>query len=493
MTDRASLELTLGSPPKGRRKPSEEPLRILFLADLSGGDSPESTFKTHRVSYETFESSMAAVAPTASIEIDSPLTINETITFNSIDDFHPDSLARSLGTFRTLSILGDRLGDSSTRDEALTKLAELIGSDTPATLQDEQLVAVEPQGEEEDDMMERLLGESVGASPRSRAHGKVEAFIQNVIGEAQIEMPSAAAEVGQQQIDALMTATMRAVLMSQPLRTLERAWRSVEWLMQRLDGEAVELHVVDLSKSNLSAHLSENSEHLGRSALHRLLCEPSSGESWDLLVGDYSFAMDAGDLVLLTTLGAIAGQAGAPFLAQGDLSLCGCQSLEQLDSPWDWQLPDDEVGQLWAEVRSHPAAQWVGLAAPRIVLRQPYGSKTDPIDTFDFHELPPRPEPELFLWGNPAIGCAYLLGRAHADELDFSGTGDLEIEDLPAVLYNDGTGQALQPPVEVLISERAMTQIQAAGLIPMLGRRDSNSVRCTDLTALASKTISFLA
>ena len=127
------------------------------------------------------------------------------------------------------------------------------------------------------------------------------------------------------------------------------------------------------------------------------------------------------------------------------------------------------------------------------MLRQTYGPETDPIDAFDFHELPPRPESELFLWGNPAIGCAYLLGRAHADELDFSGTGDLEIEDLPAVLYNDGTGQALQPPVAALISERAMTQIQAAGLIPMLGKRDSNSLRCTDLTAVASKTISFLA
>ncbi len=36
MSNRATLELTLGSPTKGRRKPPEEPLRILFLADLSG-------------------------------------------------------------------------------------------------------------------------------------------------------------------------------------------------------------------------------------------------------------------------------------------------------------------------------------------------------------------------------------------------------------------------------------------------------------------------
>ena len=493
MSNRASLELTLGSPPKGRRKPPEEPLRILFLADLSGRDAPEPAFKTYRVSYETFASTMASVAPAASIEIDSPLTINETITFNSIDDFHPDALARSLGALRTLSILGDRLGDPNTRDDALTNLGELIGSDVPGTPQEESSVAAEAQGEEEGDMMERLLGESAGASPRSRAHEKVDAFIRNVIGEAQIEMPSTAAEVGQQQIDALMTATMRAVLMSQPLRTLERSWRSVEWLVQRLDDQAVEVHIVDLAKTGLSAHLSENAAHLDKSALHRLFCEPPSGKSWDLFVGDYSFAMDAGDLMMLTTLGAIAGQAGAPFLAHGDLSLCGCQSLEQLDSPWDWQLPEDEVGELWSEVRSHPASQWVGLATPKIVLRQPYGPDSDPIDAFDFNELPPKPELARFLWGNPAIGCAYLLGRAHANELDFSNKEDLEVEDLPAVLYNDGTGQALQPPVEALISERAMSQIQAAGLIPMLGRRDANSVRCADLTAVSSNTISFLA
>jgi len=490
------MELTLGSPPKGLRKPPEEPLRILFLAGLSGRDSTDPDFKPHRVSYETFETTIRSLAPEASVNIDAPLTINEMITFSSIDDFHPDSLARSLSIFRTLNILGDRLGDPSTRDEALTQIGELIGTSVPAAPQEEPLVASEPQGdgegEGEGDMMERLLGSSAGASQRSRAQEKVETFIQGVIGEAQIEMPSVTADVGHQQIVELMAATMRAVLVAEPLRSLERSWRSVEWLIHRLDNEAVEIHVVDLSKVDLSAHLSGHAEQLDRSALHRLFCEPPSGDSWDLFVGDYSFSLDAGDLVLLTTLGAIAGQAGAPFLAHGDLSLCGCQSLEQLDTPWDWQLPEDELGELWSEVRSHPASQWVGLATPRILLRQPYGPDSDPIDAFDFRELPPNPQPERFLWGNPAIGCAYVIGRAHADELDFSGTGDLEVEDLPAVLYDDRTGQALQPPVEALISERAMNGIQSAGLIPMLGRRDGNSVRCPDLTAVSSKLTRFI-
>ena len=262
--------------------------------------------------------------------------------------------------------------------------------------------------------------------------------------------------------------------------------------MQRLDDETTEIHIADLSREALAAHLSEHAEHLDHSPLHRLFCEPASGDPWDLLIGDYSFSLNADDLVVVTTLGALAGHAGVPFLAHGDLSLCGCNSLEQLESPWDWQLPDDEIGELWTAVRSHPAAQWVGLATPRILLRQAYGPETDPIDAFDFRELPARPDSARFLWGNPAIGCAYVLARAHADDSQLTDSGSLDIEDLPTVLYDDGTGQALQPPVEALISERAMQQIQASGLIPMLGKRNTNSVRCADLTAVAEQTISFL-
>jgi type VI secretion system protein ImpC len=492
MSNRAALEVTLGGKSRGRRKPDDEPLRLLLLADFSGGGAIDDDLKPRRMSFETVDATIAAMAPTATIAVNAPLALEERISISHIDDFHPDSLAKSLSAFRTLKLLGDRLGAADSRGEALEQLAELLGSrphDEPIT---ESAAIDEPQREEEGDMMERLLGSSAGASPRSRAQDKVEAFIQGVIGEAQIETPSTSAEVGQQQIVELMTATMREVLMSKPLRSLERAWRSAEWLMQRLDDETTEIHIVDLSKETLAAHLGEHAEHLDRSPLHRLFCDPVSGDPWDLLIGDYSFSLNADDLVILTTLGALAGHAGVPFLAHGDLSLCGCNSFEQLEAPWDWQLPDDEIGELWTEVRSHPASQWVGLATPRILLRQAYGPETDPVDAFDFHELPARPDSARFLWGNPAIGCAYVLARAHADNLQLTDAGSLDIEDLPTVLYDDGTGQALQPPVEALISERAMNEIQSAGLIPMLGRRDSNSVRCPDLTAVSSKLTRFI-
>lgn len=491
MSNRATLELTLGSPSKARRKPADEPLRVLLLADFSGRGVIDEALRPHRVSFETLNTTIGALAPRATVAVDTPLCIHEDVSIGTIDDFHPDALANSLSVFRTLKILGQRLGDPQTRDAALTQLAELSNPGVDEHAPPDSSDPVAPQPEETGDMMERLLGASAGSS-QSSAHVKVEAFIQDVIGDAQIEIPSASAEVGQRHIVELMSATMRAVLMSQPLRSLERAWRSAEWLMQRLDDEAAEIYVLDLSKDNLSAHLSEFAQQLDRSPLHRLFCEPASGDPWDLFVGDYSFSLDADDLVLLTTIGALAGQARVPFLAHGDLSLCGCNSLEQLESPWDWQLPDDDVGGLWAEVRAHPASQWVGLATPHMLLRQPYGPDTDPIDAFDFDELPPKPGLDRFLWGNPAIGCAYVLGRAHAEESQPTDAGSLDIEDLPTVLFDDGTGQALQPPVDALISERATQQIQDSGLIPMLGKRNANSVRCADLTAVAIQTVSFL-
>jgi len=491
MTNKAALEVSLGTRAGGRRRPADEPVRILLLGDFSATVDPQQAPQPRRISFETLDATAAALAPTLNVVAEAPLSIDENLTIRSMEDFHPDSLARSLSPFQILQRLADRLADPSTRDQALAQLAELTG-ETASEPQQSNSPATASEPEADTDTVERLLGSPASASSQSRTQQKVAAIIKDALGTAQTESPSPTAASGQRRIAELMTVAMRTVLRSEPLRTLERAWRGAEWLIQRLDDETAEIHILDLSRENLATHLHEHAEHLDRSALHRIICEPASGDPWDILVGDYSFGLNADDLILLTTLGALAGQAGVPLLAHGDLSLCGCSSLEQIDAPWDWELPEDDIGDLWAAVRAHPAARWIGLATPQILLRQPYGPETDPIDAFAFGELPPRPEMASFLWGNPAIGCAYLLARARANETDAPGPEDLEIDDLPAALYDDGSGQALQPPVETLVSDRALQKIQACGLIAMLGHRNGTAVRCPDLTAVSSQPVSLL-
>lgn len=478
MSSRAELEVTWGRARGGRKAAGDEPVRILVLADFSGSGSAPEAFIPRRVAFESFDDAVAAFAPRALLDINAPIAIRETLELRALGDFHPDALSQRLGAFGTLRLLGERLADPAAADEAFAQLAELTGREAPSR---KGVMPRQPGREGDDDMLARLLGSSAGTRPASPARDKVQSFIEGVMASASTEAPSPGADAGRQEVATLQAAAMRAVLMSPPLRALEQSWRSLDWLIRRLDGEVAEVHALDLSRAALAHHLEAHVDALDRSAIHRLLCAPAAVERWDIIVGDYAFDLAAEDLTLLATIGALAGQAGAPFVAQAGLSLCGCDSLDKVGEPADWRLADDDLGQLWTAVRSHPAARSVALAAPRMLIRQPYGADTDPIDAFAFEELTPSPEHESFLWGNPAFACACLLAQARAGE----GAATRELEDLPAVLYDDGTGQALMPPVEALLTERAIHRMQASGLIAMVAHRNANAVRCPCLTTIS--------
>ncbi len=141
-------------------------------------------------------------------------------------------------------------------------------------------------------------------------------------------------------------------------------------------------------------------------------------------------------------------------------------------APWDWAA-DSDLAQLWNDVRSHPAANWIGLATPRFLLRQPFGKRTDSIDSFAFRELPVRPGKEHFLWANPGLRVRVSAGTAAAtDRRRWPLHGALEVPDLPMPVYDDGGGQAVQPPVEIVLSERARVSRAAERPDRFRGRRE---------------------
>jgi predicted component of type VI protein secretion system len=187
--------------------------------------------------------------------------------------------------------------------------------------------------------------------------------------------------------------------------------------------------------------------------------------------------------MLLATLGALASRVPAPVLAHADLSLCGCAGASAAEAPWDWKIGDDAVGELYREIRRHPAAKQLVLAAPRFLLRQPYGKRTDPIESFELEELPPRPDREAFLWGSPAFACAYWLAAQHAAGAEAAQTA---IDDLPAPLYDDGRGgDAIQPPLELLLTQRARATAAQHGVVTLIGGHSTNRIATDGLFAFA--------
>jgi type VI secretion system protein ImpC len=141
---------------------------------------------------------------------------------------------------------------------------------------------------------------------------------------------------------------------------------------------------------------------------------------------------------------------------------------------------------IWEELRALPEAAWVALALPRLMLRQPYGAKTDPIDTFPFEEIPGLPDHEAYLWGNAAIACALALaGAFEQGGWDLRPETAAEIQGLPTHVFKDGLEIRVTPPSEVVLTLRAAEKILEAGLVPVLSLKGSESVRIARLQPIA--------
>jgi len=471
MPQRPGLEVSVRSG-LGKRT-AERPWRVLILAGLSGSSSASAdSLAPRRVSVETIDDAIAAFNPRIRIDLDGPVSVHDELVIKGLDDFHPDHLVTRIPALHELLESSTRHNDPvAPRPDLPSRRRE---SETASGAPPKPSSAAD---EDPEQLLERLLGRRSAQQSDGKAKQVVQSLIRDALGStSSARSPEPTKPGGQQTLDVL-TRAMRAILTHDDFREVERAWRSVHWLASRLDQDQAELHVADLSKQALHRHVEAHASRLDRAPLSLLLDGGSTGEKWDAVVADYTFRLDASDLVLLTTIGAIAGRASVPFLAHGDLSLCGCGSDAEAEAPWDWSIANPDLAQLWKEVRSHPAANWIGLSTPRFLLRQPFGERTDAVESFAFGELPPRPSKELFLWGNPAFACAYLLASvAERGAGLWPLRGTHEVPSLPVPIYDDGGGQAVRPPIEVILTDRARAAVEQNGLTAFVGSGNADYV-----------------
>lgn len=475
MSKRAQLWATVEMGPQGRGERSDEPFRLLVLTGLSRPVSGEARLTPRPITIDGLDEAVAAVGPAVA----SPGDPHRGLALHALDHFHPDHLAANLPELAELLELRSVLRDAARRDAALAKIEELAGGRITG-LGGPRAQPLPPADEDTEGLLARVLGGAAGAEPRSRAGRTVDALIRDALGDAAATATTGADNDAEAQLGRLLDERCRAVLLAPEFRALERAWRSLHWLLSRLEDDTAEVCVLDMDKATLAAHLESFAGDLEASPLHTLLADDERG--FDLIVGDYTFALAADDILTLATIGALAARARAPFFAHGELSLAGCLSDDAIHHPSSWSLPDDDLGRLWAEFRSHPAARWVGLATPRFLLRYPYGSRNDPIERFDFEELPSRPERDRFLWGNPAFACALLLARAHGrDGTHWPSSTPAPVSDLPTPRYDDGDGEAIQPPLEFILGERARATAEQRGLMVLVSGHNTNRIAADDL------------
>jgi type VI secretion system protein ImpC len=253
------------------------------------------------------------------------------------------------------------------------------------------------------------------------------------------------------QTDRAIAGEMRALLHDPQFQALEAAWRGLYFLVRRLEtGENLRVFVLDLPQAELTSE-----------ALRR-----ATGEiEWGVMAGLYYFGPDDEDA--LKEFSFVARIAGAPLLAG---------------------LAPDVVGltKAFGELRQSAYARWIGLAMPRFLLRLPYGKNASETETFEFEEMSPKPEHEHYLWGHPAVACAYLLGEAFTRfGWDMRPGAVQEIDGLPAHTYREDGETQLKPCAEVLLTEDAAEILLDRGFMPLASIKGTDRVRLVRFQSVA--------
>ena len=495
------FEADFGFGPHGqrsdRRGEDGPTLRIVVLADLAGhgarvADNPRPPVAHRplvRVDVDNFGEVLARTAPRLEIRLGGPDAPGLPIVFRSLEDFHPDALYRGLEPFRSLRDIRRRLLDTSTFAEAAAEWSRLAGLAVEAL---PAPPAASPAPREDDEAARRRL---LGLGPAdirrvppaaARAEAGLDRLLREVV--APHIVPGADRRLPEllRSVDDSAAALLRAILHHPDVQALEAAWRSIHGLVTEIETDAgVELRLLDVTRAELLADGATS----GVGAVERLLASGEAADEaasiWPLVIAAFAFGPDEEDVALLERLGAIAGRAGGPVLAAADPALVGCRSLAETPDPRDWKALGTAASR-WHQLRESSAAAWIGLAMPRILLRLPYGKRTDPVDAFDFEELPAGRDHEAYLWGNPAFACARLIAASFVERGAAMEPGDhLELDDLPAAVHDDEEGPKMKPCAEVALGEPAAQRILDAGIMPFLGSSRRNAVRLVRFQAIA--------
>ena len=488
MTGKLQFQFDFAQSGQARRRENPRQ-RILILGDYSGqnpGKPPLAGRKPLRIDIDRFDDLLDRLRPQLRLALEDGGTDETTLEFTGLDAFHPDVLYENLSLFQHLRQMRGRLENPSTYAAAAEELKH--GQLSPATPKTTPQTPA-PAATDGASLFDQLLGgpSTLGQQPAKIHADTVQSLIQRLV-EPYLDK---GVDLGQQKqflsaIDDTITELMRKILHHPSFQALEAAWRGVSWLADRVeDSEDRPLYLLDVARQELAEDLLAAQSHAEQTALWRLLSDSSlglpGGEPWSLVLGLHHFGEDAESLIVLELLGAVSARCGGVFVAGASPKLLSVDSLATKPDASDWEKPPESLAQAWHLLRRSPAAKFIGLALPRFMLRRPYGKKSDPTERFRFEEMPPRPDHEAYLWGNPALACAELIARSWQED-----AGDLrDVQDIAYHTFDDGSGQAIKPCAEVYLNEKTAHTMLDAGLMPLLSVRNQNHALIPRLQSIA--------
>src|SRR4051812_17081991 len=287
------------------------------------------------------------------------------------------------------------------------------------------------------------------------------------------------------QIDELISGQLNEVMHHPDFQRLEGTWRGLKYLLNNTEtSDKLKIKVFNASKKDLLRDLQKAPE-FDQSALFKKVYEEEfgvfGGTPFGALIGDYEFGKSGQDIELLEKVSQVAAAAHAPFLTAASADMMNLESFTQLDAPRDMaKVFDTTEYAKWKSFRASDDARYVALTLPRILMREPYGSATVPVEAFNFEERVDGSDHSKYLWGNAAWALASRVTQAFAT---YGWTATIRgvesgglVEGLPVHNFKTDSGDvAMKCPTETPISDRREKELADLGFVPLVHRKGSDN------------------
>ena len=280
------------------------------------------------------------------------------------------------------------------------------------------------------------------------------------------------------QIDQLISRQVNEIMHQPEFQKLESSWRGLRYMLSQTEtSDQLKIKLLNVTKKDLLDDLRRAPE-FDQSALFKKVYEEEfgvfGGSPFGAIMGNYEFTKSGQDIELLEKVAQVAAAAHAPFLTGASNEMFGLESYTQLDAPRDMaKVFDSTEYAKWKAFRESEDARYVALTLPRMLLREPFGSATVPVEGFQFEEEVDGSEHDRYLWGNAAWALATRVNQAFAAygwcaTIRGVESGGL-VEGLPVHTFRTDAGDvAMKCPTETPITDRREKELADLGFVPLV-------------------------
>ncbi|EGR0261486.1 type VI secretion system contractile sheath large subunit [Vibrio cholerae] len=313
----------------------------------------------------------------------------------------------------------------------------------------------------------------------------VAAFIENLMDSQHSAEPVNKSLVDQMlvELDKKISAQMDEILHHSQFQAMESAWRGLKLFVDRTDfRENNKVEILHVTKDELLEDF-EFAPEAAQSGLYKHVYAAGygqfGGEPVGAIIGNYAFTPSPADMKLLQYIGALGAMAHAPFISSVGPEFFGINSFEELPNIKDLKSTFESPKYAkWRALRESEDARYLGLTAPRFLLRVPYDPIENPVKSFNYAENVSASH-EHYLWGNTAFAFATRLTESFAryrwcPNIIGPQSGGA-VEDLPVHLFESMGALQSKIPTEVLITDRKEFELAEEGFIALTMRKGSDN------------------